>query len=114
MKSSALPGFFNRVPWGKFFLLWFLALLMGTSLLWLHYGFTAKILMPVGWLALAAGLGILWGTTRPRWQKAHCAWCANRVQASTMRFDEKAAAWVTVYRCEKCGHLTEKVKNQRS
>ncbi len=105
-----LLSFLQRVPWEKFFLLWFLAILMGSSLLWLHYGFTPKILGPVGVLVLAAALGILWGTTRPRWQKAHCAWCASRVRASSMRFDEAQKAWVLVYRCEKCGQVTEKVK----
>lgn len=109
-----IPAFFQRVPWEKFFLLWFLALLMGSSLLWLHYGFTPKILGPVGILALGAGLGLLWGTTRPRWQKAYCAWCASRVRASSMRFDGVQKAWVLVYRCEKCGQVTEKSKSERA
>jgi len=105
-----IPSFLKRVPWEKFFLLWFLAVLMGTSLLWLHYGFTPKILVPDLLLTAGAGLGLLWGTTRPRWQKAHCAWCGARVKAHSMKFDEKAGGWVMVYPCEKCGHVTEKVK----
>lgn len=87
---------------------------MGGSLLWLHYGFTPKILLPVGWLALATALGLLWGTTRPRWQKAHCSWCGNRVNAKATRFDESLKAWVLVYQCEKCGNITEKVKGGKS
>ncbi len=109
MEIKGAP-FLSRVPWEKFFLLWFLALLMGTSLLWLHYGFTPKILLPVGLLALGTALGLLWGTTRPRWQKAHCSWCANRVQAKVMKYDEKRKGWVTLYECAKCGHVTEKFK----
>lgn len=105
-------SFFQRVPWEKFFLLWFLAFLMGSSLLWLHYGFTPKILGPAGILALASAAGLLWGTTRPRWQKAHCAWCGYRVRANVMKFDEARKAWVLLYRCEKCGQVTEKLKNK--
>ena len=107
-----IRSFLNRVPWEKFFLLWFLAVLMGTSLLWLHYGFTAKILVPVLYLGAGSGLGLLWGTTRPRWQKAHCAWCGARVKAQSMRFDQNAGRWVMAYPCEKCGHVTEKAKTQ--
>jgi len=102
--------FLKRVPWEKFFLLWFLALVMGSSLLWLHYGFTAKILMPAAWLALGTAMGLLWGTTRPRWEKAYCSWCAARVQAKAKKFDEKRKGWVTFYECAKCGHMTEKFK----
>lgn len=105
-----LSSFLQRVPWEKFFLLWFLALLMGSSLLWLHYGFSPKILGPVASLAFASGLGLLWGTTRPRWQKAHCAWCGTRVRANQMKFDESKKSWVLLYRCEKCGQVTEKLK----
>ncbi len=105
-----LSSFLRRVPWEKFFLLWFLAVLMGASLLWLHYGFTPKILGPVGALALASALGLLWGTTRPRWQKAHCAWCGSRVKAHATRFDQVQKNWVMVYRCGKCGQVTEKLK----
>ena len=108
-----LSSFLQRVPWEKFFLLWFLALLMGTSLLWLHYGFTPKILGPVEVLVLASALGLLWGTTRPRWQKAHCAWCGNRVKVHSMRFDEARQTWILVYRCGKCGQVTEKQKVKR-
>jgi len=100
----------KRVPWEKFFLLWFLAFLMGTSLLWLHYGFTAGIVGPACGLFLAAGAGLLWGTTRPRWSKAHCSWCAARVNATEMRFDESKNGWVMIYQCRKCGHVTEKFK----
>jgi hypothetical protein len=106
--------FLKRVPWEKFFLLWFLAFLMGSSLLWLHYGFTPKIVMPMAWLALGTALGLLWGTTRPRWEKAHCAWCGGRVKAGAMRFEKEKAAWVMVYRCEKCGQVTEKLKNSKA
>lgn len=109
-----MPGmirsFIDRVPWEKFFLLWFLAVLMGSSLLWLHYGFTAKILFPVAYLFMGTGAGLLWGTTRPRWQKAHCAWCGARVKAHSMRYDGTTGGWVMVYPCEKCGHVTEKTK----
>jgi hypothetical protein len=103
-------SFFNRVPWEKIFLLWFLALLMGTTLLWLHYGFTLRILWPVLWLALGTGAGLLWGTTRPRWEKAHCSWCAARVSAKAMKYDKGRKGWVRVYECAKCGHVTEKFK----
>lgn len=103
-----IPPFIQRIPWPKFLLLWFLALLMGASLLWLHYGFTPKILMPVAWLALGAGAGLVWGTTRPRWQKAHCAWCGARVAAKAVRRDGEKKAWVTVYECARCGQVTEK------
>jgi hypothetical protein len=112
-KGLMLSSLLQRVPWDKFFLLWLLALLMGSSLLWLHYGFTPKILGPMGVLALTAALGLLWGTTRPRWQKAHCAWCGNRVRAGAMKFDEAKKAWVLVYRCEKCGQITEKLKSEK-
>jgi hypothetical protein len=113
MKEPVFFSFLKRVPWQKFFLLWFLALLMGTSLLWLHYSFTPKILMPAGILALAAALGLLWGTTRPRWQKAHCNWCGTPVRAASMRYDEGHRAWVLIYRCHKCGQVTEKNKAQK-
>lgn len=86
---------------------------MGTSLLWLHYGFAPKIVVPVAYLSVGTGLGLLWGTTRPRWQKAHCAWCGMRLKAHSMRYDEKAGGWVMVYPCEKCGHVTEKVKSKK-
>ena len=85
---------------------------MGGTLLWLHYGFTPKILLPVAWLALGTALGLLWGTTRPRWQKTHCSWCGNRVRAHSMRFDEAKRAWVLIYQCEKCGNVTEKAKGE--
>jgi hypothetical protein len=109
-QSLMLSAFFKRVPWEKFFLLWALAILMGTSLLWLHYGFTPKIVIPDVGLALATGLGLLWGTTLPRWEKAHCAWCANRVQAHSKKYDAERKGWVTVYPCPKCGQVTEKFK----
>jgi hypothetical protein len=109
-KDLMLSAFLKRVPWEKFFLLWFLALLMGTSLLWLHYGFTAGILVPMVCLALASGLGLLWGTTRPRWEKTHCSWCATRVQAKVKKYDQKRKGWMTLYECAKCGHVTEKFK----
>ena len=35
--TAPIPDLLSRVPWGKFFLLWFLAVLMGTSLLWLNF-----------------------------------------------------------------------------
>ena len=83
---------------------------MGTSLLWLHYGFTPRILGPSIGLLMASAVGLLWGTTRPRWEKAHCSWCAARVNASEMKYDETKKGWVMVYRCAKCGHVTEKSK----
>ena len=101
---------FQRVPWGKFFLLWFLAVLMGTSLLWLHFGFSSGLWGPAGLLVLAAGLGLLWATTRPRWQKAHCSWCAAPVVAKAQKFDKSRGSWVLVYQCAKCGHVTEKLR----
>jgi hypothetical protein len=109
--SSAI---IKRVPWEKFFLLWFLAVLMGTSLLWLHYGFTPKIVMPVDCLAAATGLGLLWGTTRPRWEKAYCSWCATRVQAKAKQYDRNRGGWVMLYDCAKCGHVTEKFKAEKN
>jgi hypothetical protein len=101
----------ERVPWDKYFLLWFLAIFMGSSLLWLHYGFTEKILFPLVLLAVITALGLLWGTTRPEWQKAHCAWCAGRVRAKATRFDKKLRTWILIYECSKCGHLTEKTRS---
>ena len=106
-------SFLSRVPWGKFLLLWFLALLMGASLLWLHYGFTAGILVPFLWLAAFSGPGLLWATTRPRWEKAHCSWCAARVRAKAARYDEASGGWVMIYECDKCGHRTEKAKRSQ-
>ena len=100
--------FFVRVPWDKFLLLWFLAILMGGSLLWLHYGSTPGIVRPTAGLALGSGVGLLWATTRPHWQKAHCAWCGARVKAKTLRLDRGKGAWLAVYKCEGCGHTTEK------
>jgi hypothetical protein len=113
MKPSEAAAFLKRVPWDKFLLLWFLAVLMGTSLLWLHYGFTGKIAGPMVWLAGGSGLGLLWGTTRPRWEKAHCSWCGFRVQAQSMRFDDARAGWVLRYVCAKCGQATEKFKARK-
>ena len=103
-------AFFKRVPWGKFLLLWFLSFLMGASLLWLHYGFTEQIWAPLSLLDTLTGLGLLWATTRPRWQKAYCSWCGMRVQAQTMKYDEARKGWVTLYPCVKCGQATEKFK----
>ncbi len=108
--KDPLGTLLSRVPWGKFLLLWFLGVLMGTSLLWLHYGFTSAIRAPFAWLVGAVGIALLWGTTRPRWQKAHCSWCMARVTASEMKFDKDREGWVTYYNCAKCGHVTEKVK----
>jgi hypothetical protein len=102
--------FLRRVPWGKFLLLWALALLMGSALLWLHFGFTPKFPGPFAVLAAVSALGILWGTTRPRWEKAHCAWCMERLQAHSKKYDEGRKGWVTYYPCPKCGHVTEKFK----
>jgi hypothetical protein len=104
-----ITSFLKRVPWEKFFLLWFLALLMGTALLWLHYGFTERILAPFLGLIPSTGAGLLWATTRPRWAKAHCAWCAARVSAHALRYDEGRKVWVTLFHCAKCGHVTEKM-----
>lgn len=103
----------QRVPWGKFLLLWFLALLMGTSLLWLHYGFTEGIVGPLVLLGIVTGLGLLWATTRARWQKAHCSWCGFSVRAHLMRYDEGRQGWVTVYLCPKCSQSTEKFKAEK-
>ena len=114
MKTEILHPLLKRVPWEKFFLLWFLALVMGSSLLWLHYGFTAKIVVPVTWLSLLAALGILWGTTRPRWEKAYCAWCAARVQAKSKKFDRERKGWVLYYHCAQCGQVTEKFKAEKA
>jgi hypothetical protein len=105
-----IGSLFKRVPWEKFFLLWFLAVLMGCSLLWLNFGFTQRTLLPLGILILVSGLGLLWGTTLPKWQKAHCSYCLNRVSAKAMRFDEEHQVWVMIYECEKCGHITEKAR----
>ena len=112
MKKNSLSTFLERVPWEKFLLLWFLAVLMGTSLLWLHYGFTTGILVPFFCLLGATAAGLLWGTTRPRWEKAHCSWCSQRVNAAEMRYDEKKG-WVMIYRCPKCGHVTEKFRTNK-
>lgn len=103
----------KRVPWEKFFLLWFLALLMGTSLLWLHYGFTAGILGPMACLAMVSGFGLLWGTTRPRWENTYCSWCAARIQAKVKKYDPDRKGWVMLYDCAKCGHVTEKFKAEK-
>jgi hypothetical protein len=98
----------GQVPWGKFFLLWILAVLMGGSLLWLHWGFTSRMVPPLLALALGTGLSLLWATQLPRWRKAHCAWCGARVRAgSSLRAGgEKGLVWV--YKCEICGQVTEK------
>ena len=85
---------------------------MGASLLWLHYDFSEKILLPLAVLVPAIGLGLLWGTTQPKWQKAHCSFCLNRVSAKAMRFDDQNNIWVMIYECEKCGHITEKAKGK--
>jgi hypothetical protein len=114
MKANLFTPLLKRVPWEKFFLLWFLAILMGTSLLWLHYGFTPKIVMPMGCLTTATALGLLWGTTRPRWEKAHCSWCAARVQAKAKQYDRDRGGWVMFYDCAKCGHVTEKFKAEKA
>lgn len=108
-----IKTFLDRVPWGRFFLLWFLGILMGASLLWLHYDFSEKILMPLAILIPMVGIGLLWGTTLPKWQKAHCSYCLNRVTAKATRFDQEHQVWVLVYECEKCGHITEKAKNPK-
>jgi hypothetical protein len=108
--TAPIPDLLSRVPWGKFFLLWFLAVLMGTSLLWLNFGFEERFFTYWAMLVVGTGLGLLWGTTRPRWQKAHCTWCMNRVAAKAMRYDKAQKVWVMVYECEKCGHITEKTK----
>jgi hypothetical protein len=105
-----IQAFLKRVPWGKFLLLWALSLLMGSSLLWLHYGLTPALVRPTLLLWLMVGSGLLWGTTRPRWQKAHCAWCGFRLTASSMKHDEAKKVWVLSYPCPKCGHVTEKEK----
>lgn len=81
---------------------------MGTSLLWLHYGFTPRILGPILCLISVSGVFLLWATTRPRWQKAHCSWCGARVSAKATKYDEQQKRWMMVYECLKCGHLTEK------
>ncbi len=107
-----VKAFLDRVPWGKFFLLWFLGVVMGSSLLWLSYGFTERTLGPLLLLVLATGIGLLWGTTRPKWQKTHCSYCLNRVSAKATRFDEAHQVWVLVYECGKCGHITEKARNK--
>src|ERR1700677_1020720 len=96
-----IAAFLKRVPWGKFFLLWFLAIVMGSNLLRLSFGFTRQTLPPLGILILVSALGLLWGTTRPKWQKAHCSFCLNRVSAKATRFDEGRQVWVMVYECEK-------------
>ncbi len=83
---------------------------MGTSLLWLNYGLSLRILEPMGLLLLATGAGLLWATTRPRWEKAHCSWCMARVTAHEMKYDEAKASWIVIYACSKCGHMTEKIK----
>ena len=106
-------SFLKRVPWEKFLLLWFLALLMGTALLWLHYGFTERILAQYLWLMPVTGAGLLWGTTRPRWEKTHCSWCAQRVNATEMKYDEARGTWITFYHCAKCGNVTKKSKNKK-
>lgn len=105
-----LSAFLKRVPWGKFLLLWALSLVMGASLLWLHYGLTPALVRPSLLLWLLVGGGLLWGTTRPKWQKAHCAWCGFRLSASSMRYDEGKEGWVLAYPCPKCGQVTEKLK----
>jgi hypothetical protein len=105
-----IKNFLDRVPWGRFLLLWFLGVLMGASLLWLHYDFSEKILLPLALLIPAIGLGLLWATTLPKWQKAHCSFCMNRVSAKATRFDAGHQAWVLIYECEKCGHITEKTR----
>jgi hypothetical protein len=106
--------FLNRVPWGRFFLLWFLGVLMGASLLRLHYDFSKKILLPLALLIPAVGLGLLWSTTLPKWQKAHCSFCMNRVSAKATRFDKPKQVWVLIYECEKCGHITEKAQVKKA
>jgi predicted RNA-binding Zn-ribbon protein involved in translation (DUF1610 family) len=108
-----ISNFLNRVPWAKFFLLWFLALLMGTSLLWLHYSFTKRILEPESWLFISTAVGLLWATTRPRWEKAYCSWCGSRVRAKSMKYNKPHGGWVMTYECQKCGHLTEKAKSKK-
>ena len=87
---------------------------MCSSLLWLSLGLNEKTLGPLAVLALATGIGLLWGTTLPKWQKAHCSFCLNRVTAKATRFDEVNQVWVLIYECEKCGHITEKAKKPES
>lgn len=101
-------SYIGKIPWVKFFLLWGLAILMGGSLLWLHCGLTSRLVPPLLALALGTGLGLLWATTLPQWQKAHCAWCGARVRARSSRRDERGKGLVWIYKCESCGHVTEK------
>ncbi len=111
--TTSLSLFLQRVPFGKFFLLWFLALLMGISLLWLHYGLSSGIIVPFLFLGAVTGPGLLWAVTRPRWEKAHCSWCGSRVRAVAVRRETAGEGWVLVYSCGKCGHLTEKQKGKK-
>ena len=70
---------------------------MGTSLLWLHFGFTGRIVLPALSLAAAAGVGLLWATTRPRWEKAHCSWCGASVRAKSLATEKGRAGWRITY-----------------
>ena len=101
-------GWMGKIPWVKFFLLWGLAILMGGSLLWLHWGFTSQFVGPFVWMVIAVGTGLLWATSRPQWKKVYCSWCGSRVKAHTSRKDEKGKGWVFLYPCQACGHITEK------
>ncbi len=99
-----------RVPWKKFFLLWALALLMGGSVFWLHWGFSARTLYYLMALAGTVGMGLLWATSRPYWEKAYCSWCGGRVNAQSSRWDEKRCGLIYLYPCPSCGQVSEKLK----
>ena len=100
-------------PWGRFFLLWGLALLMCGSLFWLHQGFGADWAKWMAGLALGMPLVLAWAMTRPRWQKVTCSWCGSWGKFLEIRGERPAAEWggpVVTYHCLKCGREMERLK----
>ncbi len=96
----------GRVPWKIFFLMWFLAAIMGGSLLWIYWGLTFRMAERLFALEILVGAGLLWATTRPQWQKSFCAWCGGRVHAQSSRVDSEGILFI--YSCFSCGQVTEK------
>jgi hypothetical protein len=104
----------SKINLKKFFLLWFLAILMGECLIEMHFGLeSSHYAILLIWIVVS-GVGIRIAMLQPRWQKISCSWCGSALlEETSSQYIAHQNMIVTQWKCQKCGQSIKRVQSKR-